>query len=762
MLLKLRMWRKQRRKARESESLVQQVQRRARRIIITVVSLVALTCLVCLLMALWVGRVSAQTLTPEVGGGQTSAESQRIDVILVIDNSNSMFDKAGIGSDPELRRIEAAHLFIHYQGVDSGMTDHRVGVIFFGGTARSVVPLTFLNQSERRAEIAGLIAHPERMQWTDPVAALALSQQILETDSAPDRERVVVLLTDGKPEWDTTPTAEERASVIAELEALGQAYTQQGITLFVMLLENAATDGDSEIAQVYVPLWRALTSSTGGRFYAVREADALIDVYHDILLTLSGGVTAGTVVDAQVTGERQVHTIAVESALRRVTFVVRVNQTSSTADQVNDMTVVLARPSGRALQSSDAGVRHSAYGNTAIWAIDHPEAGTWSVQIEGQGSVTVWKDYVPEPTSTPSPTPTPVPHPTATPSPVPTVTPAPTLKVVQWPQAVLAGAPMTLSFALAPVPVVKPEVWVEWGIDGSSLSKARLLDDGQNGDDRADDGNYTTTWTPDISGILTAHAWIEVKGLVLDTWDGRVVVESTPHLFLDIPNRGLVWRAGRTEPLLVSWIAGEDTPLAVGGSLSVTVLDVSGSVVATASGEMGKALGVPVPATAGTYTVTVQATGRTPSWQPFVDTTAIPLRVRRPVSGWIIGGGLAGLMSVIGGWRGWNWYRRLPRLTGKLRILEAPADYGENKTLDLSALYKRRLALGGTDGHFPIQAEAQPWAELEAMADGSGATLTATGTAPIRVNAREGIKRHTLADRDTISVGEFKLRYECL
>jgi len=769
MFQKLRVWRQNRRQVRESESLAQRVQRRARRIIFTVLALLALTCLTCFLMALFVGRASAQVLVPpaqvlvppaqETPGAHAGGE--RLDVLLVIDNSNSMFDKAGIGSDPELRRIEAARLFIHYQGVDSGMTDHRLGVIFFGGTARTVVPLTLLDYAERRAEIAGLIASPVRMQWTDPVAALALARETLTTDSVQPGARVVVLLTDGKPEWDNSPTTAERASVVADLEALGRAYARDEIALFVILLENAATDADPEIAQVYVPLWKTLTTATRGRFYAVREADALIDVYHDVLLALSGGITAGTVVDAHVAGERQVHTIEVEPALRRVTFVVRVDRPLGISDPSAGIAVALARPNGRPLRPDDAGVRHAAYGTTAIWAIDRPVAGIWTVEIAGRGSVTVWKDYVREPAPVPVATPTATPAPAAPPSPAPTATPAPTLHVLQWPPAALFGAPITLSVALLPMPASAPELWVTWQAGGMVPAQARLLDDGRAGDARGGDGRYTAVWTSPVTGTIEAHAWVEVAGQVLDRWDGRAAVEPVPRLHLATPHAGQVWRAGEPAPVIAGWRVGDGTPVAAGGTLDVTIEDSQGAVVTVVAGQAGKPMSVPAPTVAGTYTLTVQAAAMTPSQQRFTDRLTVLVRVRRPAPLWAIGAGVAGLVTLAGGWHCWHWYRRIPRLAGKLRVLAAPATYQGERCLDLSALNQRKLLLGAR-GIFPLASLSGPWAELHALTDGSGVAIAATGLAQVQVNRRTVYRNLPLADGDLLQVGEFKLRYECL
>ncbi len=80
-----------------------------------------------------------------------------------------MWDKGGIGSDPDLLRVEAANLFVAYQGVDTARPGNRLGVIHFGGSSQLIVPLTLLDSAEQRQKVRAAIANPRRMAWTDPL-----------------------------------------------------------------------------------------------------------------------------------------------------------------------------------------------------------------------------------------------------------------------------------------------------------------------------------------------------------------------------------------------------------------------------------------------------------------------------------------------------------------------------------------------------------------------------------------------------------------
>lgn len=267
--------------------------RRVRRCCLVIGCGLGLTLLVLVLLIVLLG------LAVERAFGQAPAGDA---VMLLIDNSNSMVDLQGVGSDPNLLRIEAARLFIATLGVDADEADHRLGVIFFGGHAELVAPLTPLRDDARRAEIADRIAQPGRMRWTDPNRALELAYGTLFGDPALAAHRpVVILLTDGRPAWNSRPTEEETATYVTRTRELVARFRQRGAAIFVILLANEATDADVEIARRYRPLWQEIADAAPpGRFYEIRSADDLVSVHRDIVVALSGAQTQGPVVEAQV------------------------------------------------------------------------------------------------------------------------------------------------------------------------------------------------------------------------------------------------------------------------------------------------------------------------------------------------------------------------------------------------------------------------------------------------------------------------------
>src|SRR5690606_25330668 len=148
--------------------------------------------------------------------GQEPA-SDPLAVYLLIDNSNSMWEKGGIGSDPQLLRIDAARLFISYLGVDESRLTHQCAVIFCGSEAQTVAPLTPLNSQAQREQMLGTIGNPQRMGWSDHAAALDLALAGVSTFE-PGVQPAVVLLTDGRPEWDYDLSQSDREQYIARLQ----------------------------------------------------------------------------------------------------------------------------------------------------------------------------------------------------------------------------------------------------------------------------------------------------------------------------------------------------------------------------------------------------------------------------------------------------------------------------------------------------------------------------------------------------------------
>jgi hypothetical protein len=346
-----------------------------------VLLILLLLCLaLCAVAVFLVGRASAQ-----------GTEPRPLDVLLLIDHSNSMWDKGGVGSDPDLLRVQAANLFIAYLGVDTARTGNRLGIIHFGGSSELVVPLTPLNSAGRRQAIRAAIANPHRLNWTDPLEALQLAYETLFPPGRrdPARQPVVILLTDGKPEL--SPSPKDRAAYVADLRALVGRFREQGCPIFTIALTSEATDADPDIQTVYRNLWQEIAAHTPpAEYHEARAAGDLLRIYHAVGARLSGAEPDAPVIETSVSGQTT-STITVEAGLAQVRLVVL------RSDPV--LEVRLLRPGGALARPDDPDVRHT--GETGVtreevWAITNPRPGHWTLELRGRGWVLVWQDAIPE------------------------------------------------------------------------------------------------------------------------------------------------------------------------------------------------------------------------------------------------------------------------------------------------------------------------------------------------------------------------------
>lgn len=295
----------------------------------------ALSCLTLVLILLFLLGCALLTWGVLVVRDASASEPTYHDIVLVIDHSNSVFDR----TDPNGLRLAAARLFIALLGSDETGALWRVGIVTFGTRPTLVAPLTRLVDDTARTELAHrLIAAAEPEGWTDPVAALELAHAMLGNSQA--AHRAVLLLTDG--DIDLEP-GNDIGSTDAEtpLQNRVAALAQDEITLNVILLSGSEAD---------VRQWSAFTATTpAGRLYNARVAGDLPDIYHDAALQLSHRHTLGPVIQATVGAGGIQRTLEIPDHWHAMTLVV--------ARTDADQQVTVTRPNGDFVLPTDADIR---------------------------------------------------------------------------------------------------------------------------------------------------------------------------------------------------------------------------------------------------------------------------------------------------------------------------------------------------------------------------------------------------------------------
>lgn len=360
-----------------------------------------------------------------------SAESElppAYDVVLVSDQSTSMWDCDGIGTDPELLRVDATRLFINTLGADSGAR-YRLALLHFGGEVAQVAPLTDLADAAARQALIEAASHPQPMRWTDHLLALQAAGGLLQAAGQPGSQRLIVLLTDGEPA-PMPSTGYDDTRYLAALQAEAAVLAQQGTTLAIVALTDTRTSCGRHAAADWLGHWAELAETTpGGALYTASQAEDLLPVYHAIVRGLTGAAQgASSPTSATLLAGRPLTvTVPVTEPLASVILTIWKADPTTTVQVID--------PAGSVIAADQPGVTVAGRGPTArdeVWRVAQPQQGVWQVALSGLGRVSVWQDRIPLPTATPSATASPTsaasPTPTATASPTaaPTVTPAPT------------------------------------------------------------------------------------------------------------------------------------------------------------------------------------------------------------------------------------------------------------------------------------------------------------------------------------------------
>lgn len=221
-----------------------------------------------------------------IPGGQAASQSSEglrpVDLMIVIDNSCSMFPKelilpgcTSFGSDPDFLRIKGADIFIARLGFgEENENQYQIGVVSLGFEPEVVSPLQPIQG--QRDELAGEISEPRPQAATQIVPALETAYNELRENRGGDNLPAVVLITDGIP----FPLEGQGNTVIENLVA-----ENQDIPLFLMLLQGS--EERSESYEDYIQFWQQMQVKYSHVFvYFIEEAGQIEETYNQIIAQL--------------------------------------------------------------------------------------------------------------------------------------------------------------------------------------------------------------------------------------------------------------------------------------------------------------------------------------------------------------------------------------------------------------------------------------------------------------------------------------------
>ena len=182
------------------------------------------------------------------------------DIVLVLDNSGSMRE-----NDPAALTRQAVATFVGRMDPDT-----HIGMVFFDGDAREVLPLTRLGDTSADALIRKLDGLDYRGRRTNLAAALERAIYTLKQQGRPEASRSVVFLTDGI--IDMGNRAKDRDSARWLRDELAADAAKQGIAIFSIALGNQAD----------LVLLHALAQKSEGDYFRAERAEDLATVLDEI------------------------------------------------------------------------------------------------------------------------------------------------------------------------------------------------------------------------------------------------------------------------------------------------------------------------------------------------------------------------------------------------------------------------------------------------------------------------------------------------
>ena len=268
-----------------------------------------------------------------------------VDAVLVMDSSGSMAK-----NDPKKLRVPAARLFMSLLGEED-----RIGLISFSDNGYPVLHLTAPGEQSNARILAAADKVSSKGVYTNLYAALSKGIGMLDKESEPDQEKMLVLMSDGK--MDVGDSDEDQFLTQKLQGELLQAAADKGIKIYSIAFTEASD----------IELLKQVAKSTDALFKLAHSDQDLHDVFGAIfesakdpdMLPIEGG---GFMVDASI---------------EEVTIVA--------SKEREDVRIYLQAPDGRKL-----GAEHAD--DKLKWFLSHhfdmitlrdPEPGAWKLLFTG-------------------------------------------------------------------------------------------------------------------------------------------------------------------------------------------------------------------------------------------------------------------------------------------------------------------------------------------------------------------------------------------
>ena len=210
---------------------------------------------------------------PRIGGDEVETKQEGIAIAIALDISSSMMAEDFAPSN----RLEVAKQ--QALGFIRGRTSDRIGLIAFAGEAVTLVPVTTDYPVLERA------VQDLRLGILDDGTAIGsgLATAVNRLRRAPDKSKVVVLLTDGENNRGTVdPRTAARAAAALGVKVYTIGVGSEGPARVPTGQGPGMTRYEVLPVQIDEPLLREIADVTGGRYFRAKDSDALAQIFAQI------------------------------------------------------------------------------------------------------------------------------------------------------------------------------------------------------------------------------------------------------------------------------------------------------------------------------------------------------------------------------------------------------------------------------------------------------------------------------------------------
>ncbi len=312
-----------------------------------------------------------------------SIESERaykpLDLVIVMDASGSMNR-----SDPEQSALAAVRMLVNMMPAK----DSRVGIVSFNENATYITKdasgnatLFSLQEINDVESIKSLVKKVVYNGYTGVGNGLHAATELLNQDVNADRQRAIILFTDGVNEFTgTAANQKSKAAKCDENEANAIMWAKKNnCPVYCVAYDYTLSNGSQSLGAEGMKKLENISKSTNGTFKAINNIKEIEQLLVEFLADVCD-LNYTTV--TTIPGDGGIHECPIEISPSVVEANIRI--AGGDKDAIAKGKVELVDPNGNKVQLRNAGnIRYDVDATAGSIKITMPMSGTWRLRVEG-------------------------------------------------------------------------------------------------------------------------------------------------------------------------------------------------------------------------------------------------------------------------------------------------------------------------------------------------------------------------------------------